>query len=35
VRRSAQDDGFVGGSNCNWLDMQKTGKDRKSHRLSG
>src|SRR5271154_1060785 len=34
VRRSAQDDGFVGGLQYNWLDMQKTRKDRKSHRLS-
>jgi hypothetical protein len=35
VRRFAQDDGFVGGLKYNWLDMQKTRKDRKSHRLSG
>jgi len=35
VRRSAQDDDFVGGLKYSWLDMQKTRKDRKSHRLSG
>ena len=38
VRRSAQDDGFVGGRKglkYSWLDMQKTRKDRKSHSLSG
>src|ERR1700688_1817329 len=34
MRRSAQDDGFVGGLKYSWLDMQKTRKDRKSHRLS-
>src|ERR1700722_9020146 len=31
--RSAQDDGFVGGLEYNWLNMQETRKDRKSHRL--
>jgi hypothetical protein len=35
AKRFAQDDGFVGGLKCSWLDMQKTRKDRKSHRLSG
>jgi hypothetical protein len=34
-KRFAQDDGFVGGLKCSWLDMQKTREDRKSHRLSG
>src|SRR5580700_3838553 len=34
VRRSAQDDDFVGGLEYNWFNMQKTRKDRKSHRLS-
>jgi hypothetical protein len=29
VRRSAQDDGFVGGLEYNWLNMQKTRKDQK------
>ena len=34
VRRSAQDDDFVGGLEYNWLNMQKTRKDRKkSQRL--
>jgi hypothetical protein len=32
--RFAQDDGFVGGSKYNRLDMQKTRKDRRSYRLS-
>jgi hypothetical protein len=35
VRRSAQDDGFVGGLQYYWFNMQKTRKDRKSHRRSG
>jgi hypothetical protein len=35
VRRSAQDDGFAGGLEYNWLTMQKTRKDRTNHRLSG
>jgi hypothetical protein len=29
MRRSAQDDDFVGGLEYNWLNMQKTRKDRK------
>jgi hypothetical protein len=29
------DDGFAGALKYSWLDMQKTRKDRKSHRLSG
>jgi hypothetical protein len=28
AKRFAQDDGFVGGLQYNWLDMQKTPKDR-------
>jgi hypothetical protein len=35
AKRFAQDDGFVGALKYSWLDMQKTRKDRKSHRLSG
>jgi hypothetical protein len=35
AKRFAQDDGFVGGLNYRWMDMQKTRKDRKSRRLSG
>jgi hypothetical protein len=31
----AQDDGFVGGLEYYWFNMQKTRKDRKSHRRSG
>jgi hypothetical protein len=30
-----QDDDFVGGLEYNWLNMQKTRTDRKSHRPSG
>jgi hypothetical protein len=33
AKRFAQDDGFVGGLKYSWLDVQKTRKDRKSHRL--
>jgi hypothetical protein len=33
AKRFAQDDGFVGGFKSSWLDMQKTRKDRKIHRL--
>jgi hypothetical protein len=35
AKRFAQDDGFVGGLKYSRLDMQKTRKDRRSHRLSG
>jgi hypothetical protein len=35
VRRSAQDDDFVGGLQFRWLDMQEGTKKLKSHRLSG
>jgi hypothetical protein len=34
AKRFAQDDGFVGGLEYNWLNIQKTRKDRKSHRRS-
>jgi hypothetical protein len=34
AKRFAQDDGSVGGLKYSWSDMQKTRKDRKSHRLS-
>ena len=33
VRRSAQDDGFVGGLEYNWLNLQKTQKSKKSQAL--
>jgi hypothetical protein len=32
MRRSAQDDGFLGGWKYNWLDMQKT---RKAQKVTG
>ena len=35
VRRSAQDDDLSVGLEFNWLNMQETRKDRKSHSLSG
>jgi hypothetical protein len=35
AKRFAQDDGFFRGWKYSWLDMQKTRKDLKSHRLSG